>query len=556
MTAHTERMSWQQFRDSRVISMIFLGFTAGLPLLLIFSSLSLWLREAGVAREAVTFFSWAALGYSFKFIWAPLIDRLPLPLLTRQLGRRRAWLLVAQLAIISAIVLMASIDPASGADSLTQMAIAAVLLGFSAATQDIVIDAYRIEIAPPELQALLSAVYIAGYRVGMVVAGAGALTLAAWFGSTTEVYSYAAWQTTYLIMAALVLIGVFTTLLIQAPDLKAPPFEKGGSGGILPTVGGLANRLPVDESRQPPDLKSPQPPFSKGGLPDYPPAAYLRLLAVFGVTAAAFVLIFFLSNQAFIAMKAGAGAGALTHFVLELLHFALALTAAGFTGWLLVKVGAVNRTLAQETWIAPAQDFFQRYGLNTALLLLALIGLYRISDIVLGVIANVFYQDLGFTKPQIAAAVQTFGVVVSIGGGLLGGLLATRYGVMRILLLGAVLSAATNLIFVLLTQTGANLPLLYLAVSADNLAAGLASAAFIAFLSSLTNISFTAVQYAIFSSLMTLLPKLLGGYSGAIVANLGYPGFFLFTTLIGVPVIGLVWLAGRRLAVRECAAVH
>ncbi len=511
----TRAVKWQQFRDSRVISMIFLGFTAGLPLLLIFSSLSLWLREAGVARDAVTFFSWAALGYSFKFLWAPLLDRLPVPLLTRQLGRRRAWLLVAQFAIISAIVLMASIDPARGAESLTQMALAAVLLGFSAATQDIVIDAYRIEIAPPELQALLSAVYIAGYRVGMVVAGAGALTLAAWFGSTTEIYSYAAWQTTYLIMAALVLIGVFTTLLIQAPQ------------------------LPIDQS-----------PFSKG-LPDYPPAAYLRLLAVFGVTAAAFVLIFFLSNQAFIAMKAGAGAGALTHFVLELLHFALALIAAGCTGWVLVKVGAVNRTLAQETWIAPAQDFFRRYGLNTALLLLALIGLYRISDIVLGVIANVFYQDLGFTKPQIAAAVQTFGVVVSIGGGLLGGLLATRHGVMRILLLGAVLSAATNLIFVVLAHTGANLSLLYLAVGADNLAAGLASAAFIAFLSSLTNISFTAVQYAIFSSLMTLLPKLLGGYSGAIVANLGYPGFFLFTTLIGVPVIGLVWLAGRRLALNE-----
>jgi PAT family beta-lactamase induction signal transducer AmpG len=220
-------------------------------------------------------------------------------------------------------------------------------------------------------------------------------------------------------------------------------------------------------------------------------------------------------------------------------------------GWLLVGLGLVDRPMARDTWVEPVLDFFGRYGVRTALLLLALIGLYRISDIVLGVIANVFYQDLGFTKPQIAQAVNTFGVVISIAGGFLGGLLATRFGVMRILFLGAALSAATNLIFVLLAYAGYNVPLMYLTVAADNLAAGLASAAFVAFLSSLTSVSFTAVQYAIFSSLMTLLPKVLGGYSGSIVDGIGYPGFFVFTTLIGVPVLLLVWLAGRRLAVRD-----
>lgn len=166
----------------------------------------------------------------------------------------------------------------------------------------------------------------------------------------------------------------------------------------------------------------------------------------------------------------------------------------------------------------------------------------------LGVISNVFYQDLGFTKPQIATAVQTFGVLISIVGGMLGGLLATRFGVMPILMLGAILSAATNLVFVALAYIGNELAFLYLAVAADNLAAGLASAAFVAFLSSLTSVSFTAVQYAIFSSLMTLLPKVLGGYSGTIVGSIGYPGFFVFTTLIGLPVLLLVWLAGRRLS--------
>jgi len=496
-------------RDRRVLTMLFLGFSAGIPLLLIFSSLSLWLREAGVERNAVTFFSWAALGYSFKFVWAPLVDRLPLPWLTRRYGRRRSWLLLSQLAIIASIVMMASVDPAAGRDSLLAMALAAVLLGFSAATQDICIDAFRIESAPPALQGMLSATYIAGYRVGMVVSGAGALFLAAAFFSSMEQYSYDAWRLTYLIMAGTMLVGVVTTLLAPEPDV-----ERGRSKG-------------------------------------YGAADYARLVLVFALAATAFAGSFFLTGGAFSALKAGVGGGALVAFLIETLHFGLAVAVAAGFGLGLVWLGAVNRGMARETWVEPVLDFFRRYGLATALLLLALIGLYRISDIVLGVISNVFYQDLGFTKPEIAEAVKTFGVLVSIAGGFLGGLMATRFGVMRILMLGAVLSALTNLIFVGLAYAGHSLPLLYLTVAADNLAAGLASAAFVAFLSSLTSVSFTAVQYAIFSSLMTLLPKVIGGYSGSIVDGIGYPGFFIFTTLIGVPVLLLVWLAGRKLALRD-----
>jgi PAT family beta-lactamase induction signal transducer AmpG len=357
----------------------------------------------------------------------------------------------------------------------------------------------------------MSSTYIAGYRIGMVVAGAGALYLAALFGSEAGDYSFRAWQLTYLIMASTMLVGVVTTLLIPEPTTQRPHAHVYGASD------------------------------------------YLRLVAVFLVSAAAFAGGFFVSGSAFTGLKAYAGGGPFTGFLLETLHFALAVSAAVATGWVLVAAGALNRVMARETWIEPALDFFRRYGLKTALLLLALIGLYRISDIVLGVISNVFYQDIGFSKPQIATAVKTFGVLVSIAGGLLGGLMATRYGVMRILMLGAILSAATNLIFVLLALAGPNLSLLYFAVAADNLAAGLASAAFVAFLSSLTSVSFTAVQYAIFSSLMTLLPKVLGGYSGSIVDGIGYPGFFIFTTLIGVPVILLVWLAGRSLAIDERA---
>ena len=497
------RESARALLHPRVITMFFLGFSAGIPLLLIFSSLSLWLREAGVERQTVTFFSWAALGYSFKFLWAPLIDRLPLPFLTRALGRRRAWLLLAQGLIMTAILLMAAIDPAQGPEPLRHMALTAMLLGFSAATQDIVIDAYRIESAETHLQALMSATYIAGYRLGMVVSGAGALLLAARFGSTAGAYLYSAWQTTYHLMASTLVVGALTTLIIPEPAVRRPSTYIFGAWD------------------------------------------YARLLLVFGGAVAAFIGSFFLAATWFALWKEGGGV--FSGFAFETLRFVLAIASAALTAWLLVQVGLADRTLVRVTWVTPLVDFFQRYGGRTALLLLALIGLYRISDIVLGVISNVFYQDLGFTKPQIATAVQTFGVFVSIFGGLLGGLLATRFGVLPMLMLGAILSAATNLVFILLARIGNDLLWLYLAVAADNLAAGLASAAFVAFLSSLTSISFTAVQYAIFSSLMTLLPKVLGGYSGTLVASIGYPGFFLFTTLIGVPVLGLVWLAGRHL---------
>lgn len=196
-------------------------FSAGIPILLIFSTLGLWLNEAGVNKSTITYFSWAALGYSFKFVWAPLIDRLNLPILYSWLGRRRSWLLISQLLVISAILLMASVDPVKGNDSLEILAYAAVLLGFSSATQDIVIDAYRIESAEPKLQSMLSATYIAGYRIGMLVAGAGALLIASNFGTSKEVYSYEAWQNTYQIMAMVMLVGVITTLMIKEPQYSS-----------------------------------------------------------------------------------------------------------------------------------------------------------------------------------------------------------------------------------------------------------------------------------------------------------------------------------------------
>ncbi|CAK8722491.1 Major facilitator superfamily (MFS) profile domain-containing protein [Candidatus Electrothrix gigas] len=516
-TKDTEK-SWQQtiraWFHPRVITMLFFGFSAGLPYWLVYSTLALWLREAGVDKSAVTFFSWAMLGYSFKFVWAPLIDTLPLPFLTKKLGRRRSWLLLAQGAVITAICLMALTNPAAGHSSLVYMALAAVMLGFSSATQDIVIDAYRIECAPEEMQALLSSTYIAGYRAGMLAAGAGALYLATWFGTSMETYKYVAWQYSYLVMALVMLIGVTTTLLIPEPKINN---KKNYS---------------------------------------YPASYYLRFLLLFICTIGAFIAVFFLTSDIvdmFNGMARGLTAsapetpGPLVSFLAEAARLISALFCALFCAFFLMRRNLVDGSMVTQTYINPVLDFFKRYGLHTALLLLALVGFYRISDIVLGGIANLFYQDIGFSKKDIADVTKTFGLFMTLLGGFLGGTLTVRYGVMKILFLGALLSSATNLLFMLLANAGNNVPLLYLVISADNLSGGIATTAFVAFLASLTNISFTAVQYAIFSSLMTLLPKLIGGYSGTMVSNWGYQQFFLLTAVMGIPVLVLIWLAGKRL---------
>ncbi|WP_274572179.1 AmpG family muropeptide MFS transporter [Neisseria leonii] len=488
------------YRDPRAVVMFFLGFSAGLPILLIFSSLSLWLREAGVERSTVTMFSWAALAYSFKFVWSPLIDALPLPLLTRLLGKRRGWLLLAQVSVSAAVCLMAIVDPAANG-ALVYMAAAAVLLGFSSATQDVVIDAYRIETAAGNdaMQSVTAATYNAGYRVGMVAAGAGALFLAAGFGSREGMYLYSAWRQTYFVMAACMGVGILTTLLMREPQVSLIHTQK------------------------------------------RPLADNLRLILLFAVAVSAFVAVF-----SFAGSRLTGADSPLAAFGLEALRLGMAAMAAAAAGWAAVKSGWVPGRLALETWVNPVTEFFARYG-KSSLLLLALIGLYRISDIVAGVISNVFYQDLGFSKEEIAAAVKTFGVVMAVFGGFLGGLLSQKFALMKMMLLGALLAAATNLLFILLAYRGHDVLFMYLAVGFDNLAAGLAGAVFVAFLSALTSVRFTAVQYALFSSLMTLLPKVLGGYSGGMVDTVGYPGFFMFTALIGLPVLLLVYWVDKKI---------
>ena len=498
--------TFQAWTHPRVLTMLFLGFSAGVPILLIFSTLSVWLREAGVSKSAVTFFSWAALGYSFKFIWAPIVDKMPLPGLTALLGRRRSWLILSQFLVIAAIIWMSSINPAASEQSLTIMALAAVMLGFSSATQDIVIDAYRIECVGKDMQALLSSSYIAGYRIGMIVAGAGSLYLAALFGTTRELYSFGAWRFAYMAMALVMLVGVITTLVSPEPELQD----------------------------------------GSGDAEEYTVLYYVRFLSLFIIGATTFALIFFYSGQMVVELKGRLvellGVNKKTAgFFVEALRLSMAIFLALLAAKTAVRAGVADRAMVQKTYVDPVKDFFSRYGLKPALLLLCLVGFYRLSDIVLGVMANVFYIDMGFTKEAIAGITKTFGPWMTILGGFLGGTLALRYGVYRVLFLGGFLSSATNLLFMLLARNGApDLSMLTVVIIFDNLSAGIATTAFVAFLSGLTNISFTAVQYAIFSSLMTLFPKLIGGYSGTMVSAWGYQYFFLLTAIMGIPVLILI----------------
>jgi MFS transporter, PAT family, beta-lactamase induction signal transducer AmpG len=416
------------YLEPATVRMLFLGFSAGLPLLLVLGTLSFRLREAGVDRTTIGFFSWVGLAYAFKWAWAPLVDRLPLPVFSRLLGRRRAWLLLAQATVIAGLVGMGLTDPRL---SLHAVVWCALLAAFGSATQDIALDAFRIESADVKRQAALAASYQTGYRLAMIWAGAGVLWIAARSAPGSAAgYQHAAWQTAYFVMAASMAVGVLTVLLSPEP------------------------------------LRRPTPPSKDA-------AAWLR-----------------------------------------------------------------------EVLVEPFAEFLRRYRWQAALIL-SLIAVYRISDVVMGIMANPFYVDMGYTKDEVAAVTKVFGVIMTLLGAFIGGAMAMRMGVMRVLMLGAVLSAGSNLLFAWLASRGHDLQALIFVISADNLSSGIASAAFVAYLSSLTNVSYSATQYALFSSMMLLLPKFLAGYSGWYVDLFGYGNFFTATACLGVPVLALVWLASR-----------
>ncbi len=499
------------YTEPATLRMLFLGFSAGLPLLLVLGTLSFRLREAGVDRTTIGFLSWVGLAYGLKWIWAPLVDRVRLPGLARLLGQRRSWLLFAQAGVIAGLVGMALADPTRGLSPIVWFA---VLVAFASATQDIALDAFRIESAGTEKQGALAAAYQTGYRLAMIWAGAGVLWIAARSeGATVTAYEQGAWQVAYLAMAASMLVGVGTVLLSREP-------------------------LPRDAAAERAERATAAERFRREGIVFAWPQA-----------------LFFLALVLLLATMVRAPMGGVA--IAEVVAYG-AMLAAGVSGMRLgwgaqqpwrvpVAAGAAPAVAwVDGVVIQPFADFMRRYRWHAALIL-ALIAVYRISDVVMGIMANPFYVDMGFTKDEVAAVSKLFGVVMTLVGAFLGGVLALRIGVMRTLMLGAILSAASNLLFAWLATRGHDLRGLVFVVSADNLSSGIASAAFVAYLSSLTNVQYSATQYALFSSLMLLLPKYLAGFSGSYVDRFGYENFFIATAMLGVPVLVLVWLATRNL---------
>lgn len=416
------------------LALAFLGFSSGLPYLLVFSTLTAWLRDTSVDLTTIGFFAWVGLFYSLKFVWAPWVDRTSIPLLTGWLGHRRAWMAISQVAVAASLILLSQVS----AHQTGWIAVLACATAFSSATQDIVVDAYRIEAADNDNQAAMSAMYILGYRVALLTSGAGALLIAD-FGS---------WSLAYLSCGVMMGVGLITTLLVSEPT---------------------------------------------------------------------------------------------SHEQRESVNSPAATIAPSERDWRVMVV-----VYFKQLFVAPITSFFAAYG-AAAWAILALVSLYRLSDIVMGVMANPFYLDQGYSKAEIASIAKGLGFGMSIFGAFLGGLLVVRFGVLKTMLGGALLVAVTNLMFAFLAEQQADLRLLAIVISLDNLSGGVSATSFVAYLSGLTQREFTATQYALFSSLMTLPGKLMSGFSGIAVDTLGYYGFFVGSAILGLPAIALtVWAIRRK----------
>lgn len=447
----TDKRSWaewykgfQAYREPRALLMLVLGFSAGLPFLLTASTLSTWLREVGLDLKTIGYLSWIGFAYSAKVLWSPLVERLPLPILDQAMGRRRAWMLLSQVAIVVSLVGFAFSQPSP--DLLGPMIFFALLVAFSSATQDIALDAWRIDASTPETQGVMVGAYSVGYRIALFAAGAGALYLAEYFS----------WTTAYLTMAALMTIGVVATF-------------------YAPRVGDRPEKTSEDEALE-------------------------RVL-----------------NRA------------------------------------RVKPGWVKSTISilYISIVAPFADFLRRQGMTLGLLILCLIVTYRLTDTVMGVMANPFYIDLGFSKDQIATVSKVYGVWIGLLGALFGGWAVMQLGMMRTLLIGAFVGSASNLMYAWMTFQGANVWALTLTISIENFSGGFAGTALTAYMSSLTSTAFSATQYALFSSLFTIVGRFIGGFSGAMIEGTSYFWFFVLTAVMGLPAVLisiLFLLYGDRLA--------
>lgn len=411
--------------DRRFLLIGILGFFSGLPLALTASTLTAWLADSHVDRAAIGLFAAIATPYALKFLWSPLMDGVRLPGFAR-LGRRRGWLLATQLLLVGSIAAMGSNDPA-----LNQWLTAfwGVVIATLSATQDIVIDAYRVEYLKPEEQGTGAGWVTFGYRIGMLVSGAGALYLADYFaqGATPAL----GWQLTYYAMAGMMAVSLLVTLLATEPAVAD------AHHGPARSVG-----------------------------------AFLK-----------------------------------------------------------------------EYVIAPFLDFMTR---PMWLGVLAFVVLYKLGDAFMGIMFNPFLLDLGFTKSQIAEVVKLYGLVATLLGTFAGGWVVARIGMFRALLLCGFFHMLTNFLLVVQARMGADVHFLIFSISLENFTGGMSTAAFIAYLSALTRVHYTATQYALLSSLAAFGRTWLSTPSGALAQAVGWQVFFVIASLMAVPgLLLLIWLERR-----------
>ena len=470
------------YAERPALVMVALGFSGSLPYFLIFDTLSAWFRAAGLSLEVIGFFSLVTLVSSFKFLWAPFIDRARVPVLHGWLGHRRSWMLVCQGVIMLGLWIVALSDPTR---SLGTIAVFAVLVGFSSATQDIAIDAWRIESAGTSKQGAMAAAYQWGYRGGMIVAGAVPLLLAQAYG----------WNFSYGVMGALMGVGVLAVL--AAPREERHAIRPIQTEGLQPA--------PAREALE-----------------------WIVRLAV--LLAGALVLGSGLAANAGILARVLGAAGAPGAAKAVLAAWAsaarvwvhLAAVVAGFGVIILAATPLPGARTRPGVYLLsalgdPLRDFFTRYR-SAAGLILALICLYRIPDFVLNIM-NPFYLDLGYTLVEIAEIRKVFGVAMTMFGVFAGGLAVAKYGLLRAMVIGALAGPLSNLLFIWLAMQHHSLWALFAAIGLDNIAGGFAGTCLIAYMSSLTSAGFTATQYALFSSLYAIPGRLLASQSGRIVES-------------------------------------
>lgn len=405
------------YLQPRLLTIFVMGFASGLPLALSSATLFFWLAETGIALATIGLFALVGTPYNLKFFWAPFIDRVRLPVLTQILGRRRSWMLLSQLGLMASIAILGFSQP-----ELTPMitAISALSVAFFSASQDIVIDAYRIEILDRDEQGAGAAMTQAGYRLGAIAAGAGALFLAEQLD----------WSIVYAVMAVLVFVGMIAAILAPDPDKRNP-------------------------------------------------------------------------------------------LILEV----------------------QKETGFRSMIVDPFVEFFQRNKPTTAIIILAFILLYKFGDAYAGVMAYPFYYEMGFTKSEIATVSKIFGVIATVIGVFVGGVIVKRYGIMKSLLGCGILQMLSNLMYAAQSIAGHDVQFLYFTIGIENLSGGMGSAAFVAYLSVLCNVAYTGTQFALFTSFMAFGRTILSASSGWVVELTGWFDFFLISTIVALPgLLLLLWM--------------